>query len=477
MTAGARRTMHVDVAVIGGGPGGYASAIRAAQLGRNVVLVEKEKLGGVCLNWGCIPSKALIHAADVLGTVRNASAYGISFDNLTLDFPKAMARSRTVVDKQTRGLQFLMRKNGIAVQEGTATFADSHTLHVTAPDGARTEIAADAFVIATGGRARELPNLPYDGRHVISSREAVVLSALPERAVIVGGGAIGVEFAYIWHAYGVDVTLVEYEERLLPLEDADVSAELTRQFRGRGIQVLTHSTALAFDAGGRVLQGSSRRDQGLGLEWTLPADTVLAAVGIQARTEGLGLDAIGVQVDARGFVQVDEYLRTSLPHIYAVGDCTGRLPLAHVAIAQAVTAAESLAQGEPVPLGDEQYRFMPRCTYASPQVASLGYTEEEVKRTGRACNMSKVPLFPNGKAKATGVQQGFVKIIADAAYGEILGAHMVGADVTELLPAISLAQLMELTPTEIARTVHAHPTLSEVVMEAAAAVEGTPLHL
>ncbi len=469
--------MQADVAVIGGGPGGYAAAIRCAQLGRRTVLIEKEALGGVCLNWGCIPSKALLHAANVLDTVQTAGSLGINVGAITIDFTRTMAHSRTIVDKQTRGLQFLMRKNRITVHTGTATFCDPHTLQITDKEGTSSQLQAAAFVIATGGRARALPDLPFDGTRILSAREAVVQADLPEHAVIVGGGAIGVEFAYLWHTFGVAVTLVEYEERLLPQEDAAVSQELEKQFRGQGIKILTEHTAQAYDTQARQLRVTTRATRDTAGTQLLPADQVLVAVGITPHTEGLGLDRIGVHRDAHGFVQVDDYLRTSQPHIFATGDCTGRLPLAHVAIAQAVTAAETLADAAPTPLGDEQYRFMPRCTYATPQVASMGYTEAEAQAAGLAYNVGTAPLFPNGKAKARSAHKGFVKILAGADYGEILGAHLIGDEVTELLPALSLAQMMELTPTEIARTVHAHPTLSEVVMEAAAAVEGLPLHM
>ncbi len=470
--------MQTEVAVIGGGPGGYAAAIRCAQLGRKVALIEKESLGGVCLNWGCIPSKALLHAANVLDTVQAAGTLGIDIGNVTIDFSRTMAHSRTIVNKQTRGLQFLMRKNQIEVHTGSAAFTDPHSLQITGAGGELSQIQAESFIIATGGQARALPGLPFDGTRVLSSREAVVLADLPEQAVIVGGGAIGVEFAYLWHTFGATVTLVEYEDRLLPLEDAEISQELEKQFRGSGIKVYTGHTAQAYDPQTGLLQVGERSVQGnSGEVWELPADRVLVAVGIAPNTDGMGLDRIGLQLDAKGFVQVDDYLRTNHPHIFATGDCTGRLPLAHVAIAQAVTAAESLADADPVPLGDAQYRFMPRCTYASPQVASMGYTEAEAQTAGLAYNVGTFPLFPNGKAKARGAHKGFVKILAGSDYGEILGAHLIGDEVTELLPALSLAQMMELTPTEIARTVHAHPTLSEVVMEAAAAVEGVPLHM
>lgn len=462
-----------QLAVIGGGPGGYAAAIRASQLGLKATLVEREHLGGVCLNWGCIPSKALIHAADVLETLKEAADLGIGIGEIVLDFSRTHARSRKIVEKQARGLQFLMRKNGIDVVEGRATLRDAHTISVAGSDGSASNLTADHILLATGGSPRELPDLPFDGENVLSSRHALALSELPEQAVIVGGGAIGVEFAWLWHSFGVAVTLVEFEDQLLPQEDADVAAELTKRFRGRGIKVLTGHGAAGWDAETGAL---TVRDRNNGVETRLETERVLVAVGIRPNTESLNLAEQGIVLDAQGFVQVDGRLRTSVPHVYAAGDCTGRLPLAHVAMAQAVTAAEAMAGQEPEPLTEERYRFMPRCTYASPQVASLGWTEAQLQEDGISYNAGMSSLFPNGRAKAVGAGNGFVKILAGDPYGEILGVHMVGSEVTELLPSLSLAHMMELTPVEIAQTVHAHPTLSEVVMEAAAAVEGQPLH-
>ena len=462
-----------QLAVIGGGPGGYAAAIRASQLGYEATLVEAEDLGGICLNWGCIPSKALIHAADVLETLNEASDLGIVIEGMSLDFGRTHARSRQIVTKQSRGLQYLMRKNGINVVKGRAQLQGPHTVKVTYQDGSNSELAAENILLATGGRPRELPGLAFNGETVLSSRHALALSELPERAVIVGGGAIGVEFAWLWHSFGVAVTLVEFEDQLLPQEDADVATELFKQFRGRGIQVLVSHSADRWNEETHELTLHNHRT---GDKTTLEIDLVLVAVGIQPNTEGLNLAEQGINLDSHGFIEVDDLLRTSISHIYAAGDCTGRMPLAHVAIAQAVVAAEAMAGQDPEPITEERYRFMPRCTYASPQVASLGWTEAQLNEEGISYNAGTSSLFPNGRARAVGAGSGFVKILAGNPYGEILGVHMVGADVTELLPSLSLAHLMELTPVEIARTVHAHPTLSEVVMEAAAAVEGQALH-
>ncbi len=465
--------MQIDIAVIGGGPGGYGAAIRAAQLGYQAVVIEREHLGGVCLNWGCIPSKALLHAAEVLDTVRNAKGLGITYENLAWDFNKVVAHSRGIVAKQTKGLQFLMRKHGVEIISGTANFVNSKTLGVQKLDGSALEVTASDIVIAAGGRARLLPNLPFDGTSILSARDALGLTNLPERAVIVGGGAVGVEFACIWHAFGVQVTLVEFAQRLLPLEDVEISEELEKQLRGRGIKIHTESTVKKFLPTQKEVHISGNA----GESETTSADVVLVAVGIEPNSDFLNLPAAGVTTDNRGYIIVDETLATSVPHIYAVGDITGRAPLAHVAIAQAVTAAEAICEATPLPISAEQYLFMPRCTYGFPQVASMGYTETQLQEAGTPYNKGTVPLFPNGKAKAMGIQHGFIKILAGVDYGEILGAHMIGSGVTELLPAVSLAQLTELTPAEIARTVHAHPTLSEAVMDAAAAVEGQPLHL
>lgn len=465
--------MQTDVAVIGGGPGGYAAAIRAAQLGRKAVVVEREQLGGVCLNWGCIPSKALLHAAEVLDTVRDAGSYGITYENLSWDFGRVIARSRAIVEKQTRGLQFLMRKHAIEVLSGTASFVDSQTLQVHLANGSTSKVMAADIVIAAGGRARQLPDLPFDGVHILSARDALALKDLPDHAVIVGGGAIGVEFACIWHAFGVKVTLVEYAERLLPLEDPEISAELTRQLKGRGIGVHVNSAVQSFSPSQLAAQIRSNS----GGQEAVHAELLLVAVGIEPNTDSLRLPGAGIETDQRGFIEVNETMATNIPHVFAVGDITGRVPLAHVAIAQAVTAAETICGAGPTPINAEQYLFMPRCTYGFPQVASMGHTETQLQAVGTSYNKGSVPLFPNGKAKAMGIQHGFIKILAGAEYGEILGAHLIGPGVTELLPSVSLAQVMELTPTQIAETVHAHPTLSEAVMEAAAAVEGRPLHL
>ena len=468
-----------DVVVVGSGPGGYVAAIRAAQLGLKTAIVERENLGGVCLNWGCIPTKALIHNAEVLETFQDAKTYGISFDNLQVDFGAAVKRSRGIVDRQTKGVAFLMKKNKIDVIEGEGSFVDAHTLSVAAssiaPEAADRNVTADNFIIAVGARARSLPGMAIDGDKVIQYRDAIVMDEVPEKLIVVGSGAIGMEFSYIYSTYGADVTVIEMLDQLLPLEDTDVADEVAKAFRRAKINTMVSTRTEKIeltDAGVNVTVKNLADDS----EQVLTADKVLVAIGVQPNTDSVNLDGAGVAASQHGFVEVNGVMRTNVPNIYAIGDCTGKLALAHVASAMALVAAETIAGVETLPIPDERYKFMPRCTYCHPQVASLGMTEAQAKEAGYTINVGKFPFMPNGKAQALNERSGFVKIISDAEYGEILGAHMVGPDVTELLPELSLAQFMEITPDEIARTVHAHPTLSEVIMEAAHAVDGLPIH-
>lgn len=469
-----------DVVVVGSGPGGYVAAIRAAQLGLKTAIVERENLGGVCLNWGCIPTKALIHNAEILEELHNAAEYGFSFDNLTVDFSKAVKRSRDIVSRQTKGVGFLMKKNKIEVIEGHGVFVDSHTLKVTPsefkPDIKEQTVTAAHFIIATGARARSLPGTEIDGDRIIQYRDAIVLKDAPKKLIVVGSGAIGMEFSYVYSTYGAEVTVVEMLDQILPLEDAEVAAEVQKAFSKRGVTMLTSARTEKVEIGAdgvTVTVKNLKTDE----VQTLTADKVLMAIGVQPNTDNLGLEAAGVKTEKRGFIEIDDVMRTNVPHIYAIGDCTGKLALAHVASAMAIVAAETIAGAPTMPIPAERYIFMPRATYCDPQVASLGYTEAQAKEKGFDVKVGKFPFMPNGKAQALNAKVGFVKIIADAKYGEILGAHLVGPGVTELLPELSLAQMMEITPTEIARNVHAHPTLSEVLMEAAHAVEGHPIHM
>ena len=469
-----------DVVVVGSGPGGYVAAIRAAQLGLKTAIVERETLGGVCLNWGCIPTKALIHNAEILEELHNAADYGFSFDNLKADFGKAVKRSRDIVSRQTKGVGFLMKKNKIEVIEGHGVFVDAHTLQVTPsefkPEIKEQSVTAANFIIATGARARSLPGTQIDGKRIIQYRDAVVLKEVPQKLIVVGSGAIGMEFSYVYSTYGAEVTVIEMLDQILPLEDPEVSTEVQKAFNKKGIKTLTSTRTekVEIDADAVTVTVKNLTNDEV---QTLTADRVLMAIGVQPNTDSVALEAAGVKLDKRGFVEVDEVMRTSTPNIYAIGDCTGKLALAHVASAMGIVAAETIA-GEPtMPIAADRYIFMPRCTYCEPQVASMGYTEAQAKEKGFEIKVGKFPFMPNGKAQALNAKVGFVKIIADAKYGEILGAHLVGPSVTELLPELSLAQMMEITPAEIARNIHAHPTLSEVLMEAAHAVEGHPIHM
>jgi dihydrolipoamide dehydrogenase len=474
-----------DVVVIGGGPGGYVAAIRAAQLGQKVAVVEREFLGGVCLNIGCIPTKSLLRNAELANILTGESKdFGFSFQNLSLDYGVAQKRSRQVSDRLVKGVGFLMRKNKIDVYQGTATLKSAKQIEVKATadapavNGQKYDglIEAKNIIIATGHHPRSLPGMAIDGKRIITYREALFLTTAPKRIVVVGAGAIGMEFAYVFRAYGAEVSVIEMLPHVLPLEDEETAAEVAKAFKKQGIKTLVNTRTEAVettDAGVRVRV----KDQGTNAEQTIEADMVLVAVGVAPNTEGIGLEAAGVQTDRRGFITVDEHLHTNVPGVYAIGDVTGRLLLAHVASAQGIIAAETIAGHETRALRDADYAFMPRCTYCKPQVASMGYTEAQAKEKGYEIKIGKFPFVANGKALGLNEKEGFVKIIADAKYGEILGAHMVGPEVTELLPEFVLARTWELTTEEIARTVHAHPTLSEALMEAAHAVEGQAIHI
>jgi dihydrolipoamide dehydrogenase len=463
--------MNYDVIVIGAGPAGYVCAIRAAQLGQKTAIVDREYLGGVCLNIGCIPSKSLLKNAEVAHTLRERGKdFGFAFNNLTLDYGAAVRRSRQVSERFVKGVGFLMRKNKIDVHMGTAVLQSASRLQVTAADGAQETHEARHIVLATGARAALLPGIEPDGAKVLTYREAILQETLPTSVVVIGGGAVGVEFATVWHGYGVDVTVVEMLPRLVPLEDEEVSAELGKQFARRGIKVKTGTKVEGLDASGETVQVKVSGPDGAE---TLEAGQALLAVGFKPNSEGLGLEAAGVQTE-RGFVQVDEYCRTSVPGVWAIGDVTGKLMLAHVGSAMGIVCAESLAGHETVPL---DYEMMPRATYCFPQVASFGLTEAQAKERGHDVKVGRFPFQANGKALGLGDHSGWIKLVTDARYGEILGGHLIGPEVTELLPELTLAQMMELTPAQIARNVHAHPTLSEVLMEAAHAAEGHSIHI
>ncbi len=461
-----------DVVVIGAGPAGYVAAIRAAQLGKKTAIIDKQWLGGVCLNVGCIPSKALLKNAEIAHTLRErGKEFGFSFENLRLDYSVAVKRSRQVADRLTRGVGFLMRKNNIAVFMGQAELKDAHTMSVRNAEGKVTELQAKSIILATGARPIVPKGWEVDGKHVLTYKEAILQEHLPTSVVIIGSGAIGVEFATIWNAYGSEVTIVEMLPRLVPLEDEEVSAELKKAFEKRGIRCLVGHKVEAVES---TENGARLRLSADGKEMTIEAAQALVAIGFRPNSEGLGLEKVGVKVNERGFIEINEKMQTSVPHIYAIGDVTGKLMLAHVGSAMGIVAAEHIAGRETITL---EYEMMPRATYCQPQIASFGLTEAQARERGYAVKIGRFPFQANGKALGLGDYNGWIKLVVDEKYGEILGAHLIGPEVTELLPELTLARMMELTPAEIARNVHAHPTLSEVLMEAAHAAEGSPIHI
>jgi dihydrolipoamide dehydrogenase len=463
---------NFDVVVIGAGPAGYVAAIRAAQLKQKVAIVDKQWLGGVCLNVGCIPSKSLLKNAEVAHLLRERSKdFGFSFDNLKLDYSVAVKRSRQNSDRLTKGVGFLMRKNNIAVFMGEAKFKAKDTVNVTDKDGKVTELKAKNIIVATGASAAVPSAWKVDGEKVITYWEAILQEKLPKSVVVIGSGAIGVEFSTVWNSYGVDVTIVEMLPRLVPLEDEEISKELEKEFKKRGIKTLTGHKVESVEA---TKTGVKVKVSAEGKETTLEAEQALVAIGFRPNSRGLGLEELGVKINERGFVEINEKMQTSVPTIYAIGDVTGKLMLAHVGSAMGIVAAEVIAGAETVTL---DYEMMPRATYCQPQIASFGLTEAQAKERGYAVRIGRFPFQANGKALGLGDYGGFVKIVVDEKYGEILGAHMIGPEVTELLPELTLARMMELTPHEIARNVHAHPTLSEVLMEAAHGASGTPIHI
>ena len=463
---GVRMESTYDLAVIGSGPGGYVAAIRAGQLGLKTAIIEKEALGGACLNWGCIPTKALLKNAEIVSYIRRADEFGLKFDAFHPDYAAAMARSRRVVDRNTRGVRYLLRKNNVTHLEGAARLTAPNRVAIE-PGGAVIE--AKNIIIATGARPRALPALPIDGQRIISSRESIVLTDLPPSMAIIGGGAIGVEFAYIYAMYGVDVTIIELLPRLVPNEDADISAQLERSFRALGIKILTNAavTGATPTPGGLTLSIEQN-----GAAQSLDTAMALVAVGVQPNIENLGLETIGVAVDRPG-IRVDDYLTTTAPGVYAIGDVTGKMPLAHVASAQAVTAVEHLAGLEPQPM---EYINMPRTTYCNPQIASFGLTEAQAREQGYEVNIGVFNAMANGKALAMGETEGMVKLVVDSRYGELLGGHLIGPEVTELLGELSMTRMLEGTTLELGWTVHAHPSLSEMLKEAALSAQGRAVH-
>ncbi|MCD5348621.1 dihydrolipoyl dehydrogenase [Kineosporia mesophila] len=458
---------HYDVIVLGAGPGGYVAAIRAAQLGKRVAIVESKYWGGVCLNVGCIPSKALLRNADLAHTVQHeAKTFGIQIEGqVTFDFKAAFSRSRSVADGRVKGVHFLMKKNGIDELNGWGTFVDAHTLQVKLNDGGEETVTFDNAIIAAGATTRLLPGTTLSER-VVTYEEQIMTSELPKSIIIAGAGAIGIEFAYVLSNYGVDVTIVEFLDRILPLEDVDVSTELAKRYKKAGIKLLTGTRVDSIEDGSGPVRVTVTKD---GKQQVLETEKVMQAIGFVPRTKGYGLENTGVKLTERGAVEVDGNLRTNVPGIYAIGDVTSKLMLAHVAESQGIIAAETIAGAETMTL---DYAMIPRATFCNPQVASFGYTEAQAREKGYDVKVSKFPFTANGKAHGLAEPVGFVKLIADAKYGELIGGHLIGPEVTELLPELTLAQQWDLTVHEIARNVHAHPTLSEAVKEAVHGLAG-----
>jgi dihydrolipoamide dehydrogenase len=468
--------MAYDVIVVGSGPGGYPAAIRASQLGFKVAIVEKESLGGICLNWGCIPTKALLKSAQVYEYLKHSSNYGINATG-THDFGGVIKRSRGVADKMSKGVQFLMKKNKIDVVMGYGKIKAKGQVEVTAADGSKQVLDAKYIVIATGGRSKELPSLKQDGKKVIGYREAMVLSEQPKSMIIVGSGAIGVEFAYFYNSMGTKVTIVEFMPRIVPVEDEEISKELEKQYKKQGIAIMTNASVESVDTSGAGVKALVKKQDGS--TETLEADVVLSAVGVVANIENIGLEENGIKTE-KGKVVVDAYQQTSVPGIYAIGDCSPGQALAHVAAKEGINAAEHMAYVEkkhhhlPEPM---DYNNIPGCTYCTPEIASVGYTEKAAKDAGYEIKVGKFPFMASGKASAAGATDGFVKIIYDAKYGELLGCHMIGMNVTDMIAEAVVARKLETTAHEILNAVHPHPTMSEAVKEATAAAYGEAIDI
>ncbi|MBI9041263.1 dihydrolipoyl dehydrogenase [Lutibacter sp.] len=462
--------MKYDVIIIGSGPGGYVTAIRASQLGFKVAVIEKENLGGICLNWGCIPTKALLKSAQVYDYLKHVDEYGLKAEAIDKDFEAVIKRSRNVAEGMSKGVQFLMKKNKIDVIDGFGKIKPGKKVDVTDADGKVTEYSADYIIIATGARSRELPNLPQDGKKVIGYRQAMTLPKQPKKLIVVGSGAIGVEFAHFYNSMGTEVTIVEFLPNLVPLEDIDVSKQFERSFKKSGINVMTNSSVESVDTSGKGVKAVVKTKKG---EEILEADVILSAVGIKSNLEGIGLEDVGIVVD-RDKILVNDYYQTNIPGYYAIGDVVPGPALAHVASAEGITCVEKLAgiHTEPV-----DYKNIPGCTYATPEIASVGLTEAKAIEEGYEIKVGKFPFSASGKAKAAGTPDGFVKVIFDAKYGEWLGCHMIGAGVTDMIAEAVLGRKLETTGHEVLKTIHPHPTMSEAVMEAVADAYGEVIHL
>lgn len=462
--------MKYDIIVLGSGPGGYVTAIRASQLGFKVAVIEKESLGGICLNWGCIPTKALLKSAQVFDYLKHASDYGLTVKDFDKDFNAVVKRSRDVAEGMSKGVQFLMKKNKIDIIDGFGKIKPGKKVDVTAADGKVTEYSADHIIIATGARSRELPNLPQDGKKVIGYRQAMTLPEQPKKMIVVGSGAIGVEFAHFYNAMGTEVTIVEFMPNIVPVEDEDISKQMERSMKKAGVTIMTNASVERIDTAGKGVKAFVKTAKG---EEVLEADILLSAVGIKTNIENIGLEETGIATD-RDKILVNAYYQTNVPGYYAIGDVTPGQALAHVASAEGILCVEKIA-GLHVEALD--YGNIPGCTYATPEIASVGLTEKQAKEKGYELKIGKFPFSASGKAKAAGTPDGFVKVIFDAKYGEWLGCHMIGAGVTDMIAEAVVARKLETTGHEILKAVHPHPTMSEAVMEAVADAYGEVIHL
>ena len=462
--------MKYDIIIIGSGPGGYVTAIRASQLGFKTAIVEKESLGGICLNWGCIPTKALLKSAQVYDYLKHVDEYGLKAEAIDKDFDAVIKRSRNVADGMSKGVQFLMKKNKIDIIDGFGKIKTGKKVDVTSEDGKVTEYSAENIIIATGARSRELPNLPQDGKKVIGYRQAMTLPSQPKSMIVVGSGAIGVEFAHFYNTMGTEVTIVEYMPNIVPVEDKDISKQFERSFKKSGIKIMTNSSVESVDTSGDGVKATVKTKKGKEI---LEADILLSAVGIKTNIENIGLEDVGIITD-RDKILVNDYYQTNIPGYYAIGDVTPGPALAHVASAEGITCVEKLAglHTEPIDYGN-----IPGCTYATPEIASVGLTEEKAKEAGYELKIGKFPFSASGKAKAAGTPDGFVKVIFDAKYGEWLGCHMIGAGVTDMIAEAVLGRKLETTGHEVLKAIHPHPTMSEAVMEAVADAYDEVIHL